>query len=80
MSFHGLMGTGKNFVADMIVKNFYAAGDKSKFVYKYYGPAHFPLESEVDFYRVSQRMCSLTSYLLSETASSKLIFSFAFSG
>lgn len=52
MSFHGLPGTGKNYVADMIVKHFYLAGDNSKFVHKYSAQIDFPLESEVDFYRV----------------------------
>lgn len=53
MSFHGLPGTGKNYVADMIVKHFYLAGDNSKFVHKYNAQIDFPLETEVDFYRVS---------------------------
>lgn len=53
MSFHGTPGTGKNYVADMIVKHFYTRGDNSKYVYRYRGRIDFPLESEVNFYRVS---------------------------
>lgn len=52
MSFHGSAGTGKNHVADLIVKHFYLAGDNSKFVHRYVAQIDFPLESEVDFYRV----------------------------
>lgn len=55
MSFHGTPGTGKNFVADRIVKHFYAKGEHSKFVHKYRGRIDFPLASEVDVYRVNKR-------------------------
>lgn len=53
MSFHGLMGTGKNFVTELIIKHFYRKGDHSKFVYKYMARKDFPLVAEVDKYRVS---------------------------
>lgn len=53
MSFHGTPGTGKNFVADRIVKHFYERGDRSKYVHKYRGRIDFPLASEVDLYRVN---------------------------
>lgn len=53
MSFHGLMGTGKNFVAELIIKHLYVEGDNSKFVYKYMARKDFPLVAEVDNYRVS---------------------------
>lgn len=58
MSFHGTPGTGKNFVADRIVKHFYERGDKSRFVHKYRGRIDFPLASEVDLYRVNMMMTS----------------------
>lgn len=54
MSFHGTMGTGKNHVTDLIIKRFYKNGDKSKFVHKYRSRKDFPLESEVDKYRVTE--------------------------
>lgn len=53
MSFHGTMGTGKNHVTDLIIKRFYKKGENSKYVYKYRARKDFPLESEVDKYRVS---------------------------
>lgn len=53
MSFHGLIGTGKNFVTERIIKHFYQKGDHSRFVHKYMARKDFPLASEVDTYRVS---------------------------
>lgn len=53
MSFHGTMGTGKNHVTDLIIKHFYKRGEDSKFVYRYRARKDFPIESEVDHYRVS---------------------------
>lgn len=53
MSFHGTMGTGKNYVTELIVKHFYKKGEDSKYVYKYRARKDFPVESEVDHYRVS---------------------------
>ncbi|XP_031635015.1 torsin-like protein [Contarinia nasturtii] len=52
MSFHGNIGTGKNHVADLIIKHFYKAGENSTYVYKYRARKDFPVESEVDQYRV----------------------------
>lgn len=53
MSFHGTPGTGKNYVADRIVKHLYKLGDDSSYVHKFRGRIDFPLVSEVDKYRVS---------------------------
>lgn len=53
MSFHGTMGTGKNFVSDLIIKHVYRKGGKSKFVHKYMARKDFPLVAQVDNYRVS---------------------------
>lgn len=53
MSFHGTPGTGKNYVADRIVKHLYKLGDESKYVHKFRGRIDFPLASLVDVYRVS---------------------------
>lgn len=61
MSFHGTPGTGKNFVADRIVKHFYERQDKSKFVHKYRGRIDFPLASHVDVYRVNTACHSLAT-------------------
>lgn len=53
MSFHGTPGTGKNYMADRIVKHLYRNGDKSKYVHKFMGRIDFPLASKVDEYRVN---------------------------
>lgn len=53
MSFHGTMGTGKNFVCELIIKHFYKKGENSSYVHKYYARRDFPIESEVEIYRVS---------------------------
>lgn len=53
MSFHGTMGTGKNFVSELIIKHLYKNGDDSEYVHKFMARKHFPLASEVDKYRVS---------------------------
>lgn len=59
MSFHGTPGTGKNFVADLIVKRFYVAGEESGYVYRYRGRIDFPLETQVALYRVKILLPSL---------------------
>lgn len=53
MSFHGNMGTGKNHVTDLIIKHFYKSGENSAYVHKYRARKDFPVESEVNHYRVS---------------------------
>lgn len=62
MSFHGTPGTGKNYVADRIVKYLYRRGDNSKFVHKFRGRVDFPLASEVNTYRVSQESTLKTRF------------------
>lgn len=52
MSFHGTPGTGKNFVAELIAKRLYLAGDESGYVHRYRGRIDFPLETQVSYYRV----------------------------
>lgn len=54
LSFHGLPGIGKNYVADMIVKHFYRDGDESPYVHRWHGRNDFPLKSEVPQYRVNK--------------------------
>lgn len=56
MSFHGRMGTGKNFVTELIIKHFYKKGEHSKFVHKKMARKDFPLDLEVNKYRVSHSM------------------------
>lgn len=52
MSFHGTVGTGKNFVADNIANHMYKLGTKSKYVHKFMGMIDFPSKNMVDYYRV----------------------------
>lgn len=59
MSFHGLIGTGKNFVTELIIKHFYRKGDHSRFVHKYMARKDFPLAEKVDQYRVSLTFTSI---------------------
>lgn len=54
MSFHGTMGTGKNHVTDLIIKHFYKNGEDSKYVHRYRARKDFPVDSEVEIYRVSE--------------------------
>ncbi|XP_053662937.1 torsin-like protein [Anopheles marshallii] len=51
MSLHGLPGTGKNFVAEHVIRALYKKGADSNFVHKYLGRIHFPLQSEVESYK-----------------------------
>ncbi len=53
LSFHGTPGTGKNYVADHIAKHLYAYGTNSSFIRKFMGRSEFPMESDVNYYRVS---------------------------
>lgn len=53
MSFQGTPGTGKNYMADRIIKHLYRLGDRSTYVHKYRGRIDFPLASQVEIYRVS---------------------------
>lgn len=52
MSLHGPPGTGKNFVAEHIMQTLYKKGSNSKFVHKYLGRIHFPLQSKVEEYKL----------------------------
>lgn len=63
ISFHGTMGIGKNHVTDLIIKHFYKMGENSKYVFKYRARKDFPIESEVNHYRVSDSFSrTLTDY------------------
>ncbi|XP_035908693.1 torsin-like protein [Anopheles stephensi] len=53
MSLHGLPGTGKNFIAEHITRALYKNGANSQFVHKYLGRIHFPLQSEVETYKLN---------------------------
>lgn len=51
LSFHGLPGTGKNYVVDIIISSLYKNGHKSRFVHKFNGRIHFPNEQNVHEYQ-----------------------------
>lgn len=51
MSFHGLPGTGKNYLADFIVKALYKEGEKSKYVRYYRGRLQFPSDGLIEQYQ-----------------------------
>lgn len=85
MSFHGTMGTGKNHVTDLIIKNFYKYGENSKYVHRYRARKDFPVDSEVEIYRVSEEfypfwpkivkiLASYEKLVLFEKKITKLIF------
>lgn len=44
MSFHGVIGTGKNFVAENIANSIYKNGMNSEYVHFYAGRSNFPLD------------------------------------
>lgn len=52
MSFHGTPGTGKNYVAQIIATSFYKKGFDSKYYHFFNGRSDFPLQREIDRYKV----------------------------
>lgn len=58
LSFHGMQGSGKNYVSDFIVKHTFRrnleTGQKSQFVHFFNGRLQFPLERHIHTYKVSQ--------------------------
>lgn len=52
MSFHGPPGTGKTFTTQMIAKFLYKKGDHSTFYHFFNGRNDFPLEGNVEQYKV----------------------------
>ncbi|CAD6222204.1 GSCOCG00000814001-RA-CDS [Cotesia congregata] len=63
MSFHGTPGTGKNFVAQNIVKYFYKEGSKSKYYHFFSGRLSFPLEKDTFIYEVYLKETIINSLL-----------------
>lgn len=52
MSFHGLAGTGKNFVARIITNNFFKKGCGSRHFQVYTGRIEFLLQDRINLYKV----------------------------
>ncbi|XP_046734894.1 torsin-1A-like [Diprion similis] len=55
MSFHGLPGSGKNYMANFIVDALYKNGADSKYVHFYKGRLHFPSDGNVTVYQRTLR-------------------------
>lgn len=74
LSFHGWSGTGKNFVARMLVDNLYRDGMRSDCVKMFISTFHFPHPKYVDFYKEdlqrqmqeTQRRCQQSTFIFDE--------------
>lgn len=74
LSFHGWSGTGKNFVARMLVENLYRDGLMSDCVRMFIATFHFPHRKYVDLYkeqlmgqiRETQQLCHQTLFIFDE--------------
>lgn len=53
LSFHGLPGSGKNYVANMIAESMYKTGLKSSYYHYYNARIDFPHDNKVSEYQVS---------------------------
>jgi len=51
LSFHGMTGSGKNYVAKYIAEALFKEGTNSKFVHQFYSTVHFKNEAEVELYK-----------------------------
>ena len=59
LSFHGPTGTGKNYVAKIIVENLYKKGLNSKFIHYFVGSRDYPHNKHVEEYKVNLAYFSL---------------------
>uniref|UniRef100_A0A8D0L924 Torsin n=1 Tax=Sphenodon punctatus TaxID=8508 RepID=A0A8D0L924_SPHPU len=51
LSLHGLTGTGKNFVSQIITESIHKAGLKSKYVHLFLSTLHFPHDQQIQMYK-----------------------------
>ncbi|KAL0965237.1 hypothetical protein UPYG_G00278570 [Umbra pygmaea] len=51
LSLHGLTGTGKNFVSQLIAENIYKKGMDSSFIHQFVATVHFPHKSKINTYK-----------------------------
>lgn len=61
MSFHGLPGSGKNFVVKMIAKALFKKGEESEYFHFYNGRDDFPRERDVGKYKEDLRKTLINS-------------------
>ncbi|GAB1285574.1 Torsin-3A [Apodemus speciosus] len=74
LSFHGWSGTGKNFVARMLVDNLYRDGMRSDCVRMFISTFHFPHPKQLDEYKEelqrqmqeTQRRCHQSTFIFDE--------------
>lgn len=52
LSFHGMTGTGKNYVSNFIADSIFIKGTKSKYVHHFIGRMHFSDQNKVNEYKV----------------------------
>lgn len=52
LSFHGMTGSGKNFVANYVAESLFKEGTKSKFVHQFLSTIHFTKDTEVQLYKM----------------------------
>lgn len=52
LSFHGVPGSGKNYAASMVAQTLFKNKDKSYFYYFFNGRHDFPMDTEVNIYKV----------------------------
>lgn len=66
LSFHGLTGSGKNYITNIIANSTYVKGTGSSYVHVYSGTKDFPHKEQVPQYMVSEfsRPCKKYFYAL----------------
>lgn len=74
LTFHGLTGSGKNYVTKFIAESLYSQGMKSQFVHHIIGPYHFPKSQHSDIHalhlqdwiKTNVSACSQSLFILDE--------------
>ncbi|XP_043275051.1 torsin-1A-like [Venturia canescens] len=66
MSFHGLPGSGKNYVTNMIAASFFKEGPNSKYYHFFNGRSYAPVEARIEAYKSELRDTIVKSLLACE--------------
>ncbi|XP_078282172.1 prosalusin [Rhinoraja longicauda] len=72
LSFHGWSGTGKTYVASLLMRNLYREGMKSSYVHQFIPTLHFPHACQIHTYK--EQLKTWISGNLSECSRSVFIF------